>query len=189
MQIVETKAAENLTGLPVSVEFYPSVEDQVHVALRFAQSSVADRGVRVYQAFLFVNAVAFPAFLLMQGYVIWAVAIFLINLIALLFVLPRADRDSYKKYYETQFGNRENVPARVELTNDGVSYAADGGYCFWPWERIVSVEETAESIYFYQDGNGFGVRKSGFAYRDEERSFFEIAKARVGHREYNSLPK
>jgi hypothetical protein len=189
MQVVEPKAAEYLAGLPVSVEFYPSVEDQVHIALRFAQSSAGDRSMWAYHAFLTINAVAFPAFLLLQEYIVWAAAVFLINLTALLFVFPQSNRDSYSKYYETLFGNRENVPARVELTNGGVMYTADGGYSFWPWERILSVEETDESIFFYIDGNGFGVRKSGFAYRDDERSFFEIATARVGTATVHSLPK
>ena len=96
-----------------------------------------------------------------------------------MFIIPRVNSDGYRKYYEHLYGNRENQIATVELSSAGIRYWSDGAESFWPWRRINSVEETDESIFFYFDGNGFAVRKSGFAYPDESVTFVNFAQGHL----------
>lgn len=180
MQLDPLQPQPHESDITFSVEFYPSVDDQVHVALRIGGSVNTDTiATKAYQLFLIINVIAFPAFLLLQQYVFWAASVFVLNLAAIFLLIPRVNSDSHKKYYSQLYGNRENVPARVDLTNEGILYTADGGYSFWPWNRIDSIEETNESIYFYFDGNGFAVRKSGFAYDEQKKLFLDFAYAQV----------
>jgi len=185
-----TEVISPTTDVRHTVEFYPTVDDQVYVSLRI-NDAVKPKAITTYafQAFLFVNAVAFPAFLLFSGYVVAAAIIFAINFVAFTFILPRANTDHHRDYYQQLFGEREKFPARVELTTEGVNYSAEGGTSFWPWRKIRGIEETAEAIYFFIDGNGFGVQKSGFAYRDDERAFFEFAQEQVRRHQQRSLPE
>lgn len=171
-----------------SVEFYPAVEDHVHIAQRIGGSIKQKRSALwAYWGFLLVNVIAFPAFLLFEQY-IWAAAfIFVLNAALVLLIMPRVEGDSLTEYYSQVFGNRVRVPARVDLTDEGIHYSADGAECYWPWGRISGVEETESSIYFYFDGNGFAVRKSGFAYHDDARSFFEYAESRFDRTRHRSL--
>ncbi|MBK9165189.1 MAG: YcxB family protein [Acidobacteria bacterium] len=173
-----------------SVEFYPKVDDHVYVSLRI-NTAVKPRAATNYafQAFLFINAIAFPAFLLFSGHVVAAAIVFAINFVAFTFILPRANTDHHRDYYQQLFGDREKFPARVEISAEGVAYTSEGGTSFWPWRKIRSIEETNEAIYFFIDGNGFGVQKSGFAYREEERAFYEFALEQVRAHRRRTLPE
>ncbi len=173
-----------------TVEFYPSVDDQVYVSLRINDAVRPKVGTTyAYQAFLFINAIAFPAFLLFSEYVIAAAVVFSFNVAALLIMLPRVNADHFRVYYEQLFGDRGKFSARVDLTPLGVNYSSDDGTSVWPWQKIRGIEETAEAIYFFIDGNGFGVQKSGFAYREDERAFFKFAQERARRHQQRSLPK
>lgn len=192
--MVEQRTTEAISRTPDvrhSVEFYPTVDDQVYVSLQI-NNAVKPKAATNYafQAFLFINAIAFPAYLLFSGYVVATAIVFAINFVAFTFILPRANTDHHRDYYQQLFGDREKYPARVELTTEGVNYSAEGGTSFWPWRKIRGIEETNEAIYFFIDGNGFGVQKSGFAYREEERAFFEFAQEQMRrHQRQRSLPE
>lgn len=186
-----TEAISPTTDVRHSVEFYPTVDDHVYVSLRI-DAAVKPKAITTYayQAFLFINAIAFPAFLLFSGYPLAGALLFVLNVAAVTLIIPRATPDYLREYYEQLFGEREKFPARVELTTEGVNCSAEGGTSFWPWRKIRGIEETKEAIYFFIDGNGFGVQKNGFAYRDDERAFFEFAQEQVRHhQQQRSLPK
>lgn len=186
-----TEAISPTTDARHSVEFYPTVDDQVYVSLRI-NDAVNPKAITTYayQAFLFINAIAFPAFLLFSGYPLAAAVLFVLNVAAVTLIIPRASSDNLRAYYEQIIGDREKFPARIELTPEGVNYSAEGGTSFWPWRKIRAIEETDDAIYFFIDGNGFGVQKSGFAYREEERAFFEFAQEQVRHhQQQRSLPE
>jgi hypothetical protein len=161
----------------LSVEFYPSIEDQIHVA-RTLNSSVHANGstVYLYKLFLVLNSIVFPAFLFFKDYIMVGLIVFATNVILVAFIVPRASAAYYRKYYSSLYGDRESKIARVDLTPKGISYTADEADSFWPWHRIKKIEETEESIYFYFDGSGFGVRKAGFAYLEEKNAFVELAR-------------
>lgn len=159
------------------VEFYPSVDDHVHIANRLS-SSVPTSTLTVYSyyAFLFLNTIVFPVFLWFNEYLLAGLIVFLLNILTLMFIVPRANSDSYRKYYEHLYGNRENEIATVELSSAGINYYSDGAETFWPWQRINSIEETDQSIYFFHEGNGFAVSKSGFAYPHDSTEFIDFAR-------------
>ena len=104
------------------------------------------------------------------------IVVFILNLVAVSLILPRVESARYRKYYEALFGNREREIAKVTLTDAGLRYSADGAESFWPWERIRQIEETEDSIFFYCDGNGFGVAKGGFPYQQDAARFLLFAK-------------
>lgn len=191
--MVEQRTIEAISPTPDvrhSVEFYPTVDDQVYVSLRI-NDAVKPKAITTYayQAFLFINAIAFPAFLLFSEYLIASVVVFVFNVAALLIMFPRANSDHFRVYYEQIVGDREKFPIRVELTTEGVNSTSEGGTSFWPWRKIRSIEETKEAIYFFIDGNGFGVQKNGFAYREDERAFFEFAQEQLRRHQQRSLPE
>jgi len=161
----------------MSVEFYPSLEDHVHIALRISSSARPKPLTRhAYNFFLTLNAIVFPSFLFFNDYMLLGLVVFGLNLVALLFIVPRVNPDTFRSYYSQLYGHRENKIARVDLTDNGIRYTADGGEGFWPWHRINDIEETDDAIYFYFDGNGFAVRKAGFAYLEEKDAFVEFAR-------------
>ena len=133
----------------------------------------------VHYAFLVLNSVFFPAFLFLSDYFIAGLIVFAANLLALMFLFPRINLASYRQYYRRIFGNRENEIATVDLTEAGIVYSSDESEASFPWRRITSIEETPDAIYFFFAGNGFAVRKSGFAYEDEQKSFYDYARGRL----------
>jgi hypothetical protein len=163
-----------------SVEFYPSIDDHVYVSLRIGEAAVVKTwSTHLYNLFLLANAIAIPAFLLLIEYKLAAALIFLGNLIAVLFLVPRVNADSNRKFYEKIYGNRENKIARADLRKDGLFYSADGCYSFFAWHRIERIEESDEAIYFFVDGNGFGIRKNGFPYLEAQKAFLGFARENI----------
>jgi hypothetical protein len=168
---------EQLPSDKLTVEFYPSVDDYVHIALRVSGSArPSTLTAYAYYAFLLVNLIAFPVFLSYVDYPITAFAVFTVNTAALLLLIPRVNKSSFEEYYSQIIGDREKAVARVVLSIEGVRYTADGGEFFMPWDRITEIEDTPDAIYLYFPGNGFGVRKTGFAYVEDEKYFLQSAR-------------
>ena len=160
-----------------TVTFYPSVDDHVHIAERVGKAvKVSPWSKIVYQAFLFLNGILFPVFLWFHDYWLLGFLVFAIEVVALLFITGRVNRDSYKDYYSQLYGNREKEIATVDVTEHGITYSSDGGSSFWPWYRFILIEETDDSVYFFYHGNGFAVRKSGFSYKEDAADFLAFAR-------------
>lgn len=161
-----------------SVEFYPSTDDYVHIALQTTRSVPTPIPIKyAYKGFLIINAVGFPAFLWLNEFFVAGFLLLGLNVLVLTWLIPWFTAGGLRRYYEHTVGPRENKIARVELTPEGISYWADDAEVFWPWRRITSIEETDETVYFYFPGNGLAVRKSGFAYHEEELAFVKAAHA------------
>lgn len=188
MNHTQTIQTEQPSSKTFTVEFYPSVDDYAYLASKIS-GSVPTPTITgyAYYLFLLLNVIAFPAFLWINDYELTGFVVFTLNVAALIFLIPRVNSDSYRKYYEHLFGDRENEIARVILSSAGAKYIADGGESFWPWRRITEIEETAESIYFYYDGNGFAVRKSGFAYSEEQKAFIDFARQSLQMNQANQI--
>ena len=179
MNHIQTAKTE-LPSDSLSVEFYPSVDDYVHIAERVSSSIKTPTLIQyAYQFFLFVNAAAFPAFLWFSEYYIAGILILAINIAALSWLIPWFARDGYRAYFEQVIGPREREIARAELNSEGIRYTSDDGESFLPWRRITAIEETDDAIFFFFAGNGFAVRKSGFAYRGEQEAFTRLARSNV----------
>ena len=168
------------TNNVIEVAFYPSLDDYVHIAAKIAGSVPTNTLTGyAYYLFLFLNTVLFPVFLWISDYLLAGLIVFVLNLGALMLIIPRVNSAGFRKYYEHVFGDREKHVATVTLTDAGLVYVADGAESFLPWKRIETIEETEESIYFYFDGNGFAVRKSGFPYEEDADKFVTFAKHRL----------
>ena len=168
---------EELPNEKLTVEFYPSVDDYVHIASKIS-GSVPPKTLTTYAYYLFlaINVVVFPAFLFANELVLAGTLVLILNFAAVAFLIPRVNPDSFREYYKEIFGDRERHVARVELSGEGVNYFADDGESFWPWKRITEIEETPDAIYFFFQGNGFAARKSGFVYLEEQKSFLDAAR-------------
>jgi len=171
------------TDLPtdsLAVEFHPSVDDYVHIANRVTASIKTPLGIQyAYQFFLFINAIVFPVVLWLNDYYIAGILILAANIAALSWLIPWFTRGGHRAYFEQVIGPRENEIARVELNSSGIRYSSDDGESFFPWRRITAIEETDDAIFFFFSGNGFAVRKSGFAYRDEQDAFSRFARSHL----------
>jgi hypothetical protein len=121
----------------------------------------------------------FPVFLWFNDYFLAGTAIFLANLGTLIYIMPRVNSDGYRKYFEHLFGKRGKSIAKVELTRAGIRYSSSGGESFCPWDWITETEETADSVFFFHEGNGLAVKKSGFAYHEDEIAFCTFARNRI----------
>jgi len=176
MNHIQTTTAETPTD-SYSVEFYPSADDYAYIASTISKSVPVPPLIKYsYQLFLIVNAVFFPAFLWLNEFLIAGILVAALNVIALSRILPWVSSTGLRKFYDHVFRNRESEVARVEITSEGIHYSANGAETFWPWQRINAIEESDESIYFFFDGNGIAVRKSGFAYRDQQMEFLGFAR-------------
>jgi len=180
MKITQSAPDAREVNIEHVVEFYPSFEDYAYIATRIGDSVPANTlAGYAYYVFLILNVIVFPAFLWIAGYFITGTIVFVVNVLAVMIIIPRVNSDGYRKYYKQLFGNRENEIARVTLNPLGATYESDEGSSFWPWKRIYFIEETEESIYFFFDGNGFAVRKNGFAYEDDAKSFIDHARHHI----------
>jgi hypothetical protein len=179
MNHIQTETTDPPTD-SLEVEFYPSVEDYVHIGSRVTASVGTPATIQyIYQGFLFINAVGFPAFLWFNNYYLIGIVIAVLNIAALAWLIPWSIRDGYRAYYEQVIGPREKEIARVKLNSAGIRYTSDNGETFLPWQRITAIEETDDAIFFFFAGNGLAVRKSGFAYRGEQDAFTRFARANL----------
>lgn len=179
MNHIQTEKAEPHSD-SFAVEFYPSVDDYVHIAERLnASFKTPPRIQYVYQSFLAINTVVFPGFLWFNEYYLAGILILAVNVAALSWLIPWSMRDGYRDYYKEVIGPRENTIARVELDSEGIRYSSEDGESFTPWRRMTGLEETDDAIFFFFLGNGFAVRKSGFAYRAEQEAFTRFARSNL----------
>lgn len=188
MKITQTNVTPNKPG-SLAVEFYPSSDDYAYIALRVGHSVKAPTWTAyAYTVFLLLNVIGFPAFLWFTEHFSLGLIVFAIEVATVLFLFPKANSEHYKSYYSRIFGNREKKIATVELADTGVTYSSDGAMAFWPWYRISAVEESDEAVYFFFDGNGFAVRKNGFAYREDAAEFVAFSRAAIASAATEKLP-
>jgi YcxB-like protein len=162
-----------------SVEFYPSVDDYVELAVlnanRYPQPTLGK--IAVY-AYLILNALGLPAVLFYFDYTLAAILIFAINCGFAIFVLPAMFKADYRKFYEHVHPQLEEKIVRVELNEAGLFSRSGAEYSFISWDSIVAIDETKSALIFtIRGGNGIAVGKSGFAYAQEAEDFLSFAKS------------
>ena len=189
MRNIQTTPVNSTASNNYRIEFYPSIEDFVHVSARINDSAYKPAASSyLFYTFLLMNGIVFPVYLFLSDQFLAGVAVFVLNLAALLFLMPKVNPDAYRKYYESLYGDRDEHIATVELTQDGIGYSSDDAEMFWYWGRIKSIEETDNSIFFFDKCNGFGVRKNGFPYREQEIAFIDFARERIERAQSSRLP-
>lgn len=180
MQTQETGDLSVKSASSYTVEFYPSIDDLVYVSERLATSAPSPHlTTRLYQLFLIVNGIVFPSFLMFNGWPWWGFAVFVLNLLAILFLVPRVSGDNTRKYYNSLLPTYEDELEKVTIDNNGLTIKVRRSTSFIEWDEIVSIEENEESIFLFTKANGVAIRKSGFAYKEQEREMFTFAKAQL----------
>jgi len=170
-----------ITGSSYSVEFYPSIDDLVHIT-QATRKSYKLPFVSQYalQIFLFINMIGFPATLWFFGWFLAGLLVLALNLgIAGLFI-PTILKADYRRFFATLYGNFENEIVRVEVSERGLGSTHLGDSSFHLWKNVKRIEETQESIFFYfANGRGIAVRKSGFAYDKQKNEFLGFARQQL----------
>ena len=170
-----------ITGSSYSVEFYPSIDDLVHIT-QATRKAYKLPFVSQYalQIFLFINMIGCPTILWFFGWFLAGLLVLALNLgIAGLFI-PAIAKADYRRFFTTLYGNFENEIVRVELSERGFGSSHLGDSSFHLWKNVKRVEETSDSIFFYlANGRGIAVRKSGFAYDQQKNEFLAFARQKL----------
>jgi hypothetical protein len=170
-----------ITGSSYSVEFYPSIDDLVHIT-QATRKTYKLPFVSQYalQTFLFINMIGFPATLWFFGWFLAGLLVLALNLgIAGLFI-PAIVKADYRRFFTTLYGNFENEIVRVEISERGLGSSHLGDSSFHLWKNVKRIEESSDSIFFYlANGRGIAVRKSGFAYDLQKNEFLGFARQQL----------
>ncbi|MGD9588062.1 MAG: hypothetical protein AB7Q37_06765 [Pyrinomonadaceae bacterium] len=161
------------------VEYYPSVEDCVHVAERVNSAAAVPTAtlVYIYYGFLALNLLGVPMLLWFADLFFTGLIVFGFNLASIFFLLPNVNKSQYRKYFERLHGDCENYLAKVELDDRGVLYSSRGNELFFPWANIIEVEDSENSIHLHYEHNAISVQKTGFAYKQLEQEFISFARS------------
>lgn len=175
----DTKMTYGADQASHQVEFYPAIDDLVYISLTTSKN-IAKKpfSIWAYWAFLFVNGIVFPAFLFANEYFAAAIAVFFLNLAAVLYLIPRANSDHYRSHFHSSVPDYEKDLVTIELSDDGIRYSTEKYNSFIKWSHIKKIEETPEAIYFFFDGSGWAVRKTGFAGKEQETEFVRFGRSR-----------
>lgn len=164
-----------------SVEFHPSIEDYAAVLQKRSteHATFTPWSKFCLQAFFMVNALGLPAALLFFNHPLIAVGSLALNLLFALFFLPAVFRSDYRRYLRSVYGpDFENELVIVELTHYGIRTHHRGDSSFFSWKNVRGIDETGEAIMIHLQASSLPIRKSGFPYVEQERSFVEFARAR-----------
>lgn len=165
---------------PLKVSFYPNTDDLAHISERINRSyRLPSKANQALQAFVVFNLVGMPAVLWFFDAFFVGIAIFLVNVVVALALLPALRRVDYRQYFRAMFSNIEDDLVEVELTDEGVWCRRADDHSFHSWKSIKLLEETKDAIYFFFEHNGIAVAKTGFAYDEEKDLFLGKAKQHV----------
>ena len=132
----------------------------------------------LYWIFLFLNLICFPAYLLFRGYLLSALAVFLVGGIFVIFLLPDSEKKAYRKIYGDLFkGGNEEV--EVEIFEKGLWFRYNENESIVAWKNITGIQEGGDSIYFFFGHSGLPVSKVAFGSKEQETSFVNFARERV----------
>jgi hypothetical protein len=164
-----------------SVEFYPSIEDYVHVAKiqNEKHAALTSWSKFTFQAFFVVNTILPPVVLAIFQYPIAAFIWFLLDVILAAVFLPAIVKADYRRFYRSVYGEEfENQLVKVELTHDGIFCRHLYDFSFHDWKSVTGIEETDEAIFVNLKTSSLPVRKSGFPYIERQNEFTAFARSR-----------
>lgn len=178
MQEIDNSSAKSAQSY--KVESYRSLDDLVYISERLGNSAPSPHLTTwLYWAFLITNGVVFPVYLIFNGLAMLGLAVFILNLMALLFLVPRVSSDNTRKYYNRLLPTYEDDLECITLDLNGVKIEVKGSYSFLLWSSILSMEITDESIFLFTESNGVAINKSGFAYKEQELEIIRFAQAQL----------
>lgn len=161
----------------IKVTFIPVKDDYIHISRVISTSITDSRSVNyLYRAFLVLNAIGFPAYLIFAGYPMLGLAIFTANVLAFIILIPSNEKKKEQQFYDKLFKHIGDHPLEIELTANGIMARSDDDEGLIAWKNIVSIQESREVIYFFSRSKGMAVRKSGFGSDEQQAAFLETAR-------------
>lgn len=158
-----------------------SVEDCIFIANFINQkNNIRENGwYQLYTYYFYINCFAFSAFLLFLEYYLAGFILFLANLFFFMFISDKINKESQKSFYLNFFAGDKFKETEIELLESGVSCKSIDGNSFLPWQNILEIVETPQSIYFFTKSNGLTITKDSFEFESNMHEFLIFAKARV----------
>jgi hypothetical protein len=164
----------------MKVEFIPHISDYVFIAEALNEGTRNDLRLRwIYTVFLLINAIVFPAYLMLNERYLIAAAVFLLNLAAYFFLSGSNWKKRVAETYAERLGHILDKPMTVELTDAGAVCTHNGNVSVAIWGNITNIVETNESVYLFFRHNASFVRKEAFETPDELSSFLNFARERI----------
>jgi len=131
---------------------------------------------RVYNAFLFLNCICFPAYLIFTEHVAAGLSIFGVSLAFVVFLVPIVKKRDYKNLFNHFQKNVTDLYCEVELTESGIRSRFNGNESVISWKNITAIQETLDASYFFTVSSGIAVRKSAFDSDRDRKLFIDAAR-------------
>lgn len=164
----------------MKAEFIPQISDYLFIYETLNAGKRYDLRLKwIYSFFLFINAIVFPAYLMLNEHYLWAAAVFLFNLAAYFFLTSVYWKMGVERAYSERLSHILDKPMTIELTHAGVVCTHNGNSSIAIWTNITNIVETEESIYLFFRHNASFVRKEAFVTADELKSFLNFARENV----------
>ena len=177
----------------MQVQFEYTIDDMVDVQLRVLKRSRAARSWRgrdLVMTSLLSGAVLFAV--IPEGFTGRAIMGCIgLSLGALLYPIlnERTVRRRLRKFCEEKAGSSKTFLCEVELNDSGVHTKSNGTQLIYPWDKVMDVQETGESVDFYSEFGGLlVVRKRAFTSPEEQEKFVELANRYVKASHLGSEP-
>lgn len=156
------------------------------ISQRYATSSIT---TFVMAVFLVFNTIVTPLLLLLQGAGTAALIVCCLNvLIASVFIQQTIKLDA-RHFFRRMHEEIGDQIVEVELSEEGISCRTDLDLLFYSWKSVVSIEESPKAIHIMFRATALPIMKNGFAYREDERAFYEYACEQVLVHGQRSLPE
>lgn len=178
----EDSPAQSDSDVMHSVEFYPSLDDYITVAIERGKkhNAYTSWAKIALQSFLIVNAIGLPVVLLIYGHPLLTIATLVLNIFLASFFLPKIVRFDYRRFFRSLYGEDfEDELIRVDLTHRGIVAHLRGDFGFYAWKNVTGIEDNGDAILIHFPTVSLPIRKSGFAYQEAQQLFLDYVRTRV----------
>ena len=167
----------NTHSLPIKVSFLPDLEDQIYIAYCLSGRVTRSRSNEYLSwAFLVLNIICFPAYVILTDHPLIGLCIFAVSFSLAIFLLPANEQKAVRTFYEKWMEDYIKHPMEVQIDGDGIKVAHNGNRSFLAWKNITAIQETPESIVFFQPTCGIAVRKSAFESGEQQAIMVDHAR-------------
>jgi hypothetical protein len=166
-----------IPNFSAKVTFYPVKDDYIHISRAITSSVVHTWYAKYfYRLFLLINVVCFPLLLFLVGAHVVGLAVFAVNTLAFIILVPINQKKYYANYYDKIYEDIEEYPVEIELTAAGMIARGDGSESLTAWKSFTAIQQSPSTIYFFTKSGGLPVRRSGFGSDRECAVFVEHAR-------------
>lgn len=165
-----------------------TIDDCVFIANYTKRKNWARSGgwVKFYSYYFYLNTFALSAFLIYLNYLLAGFIVFFINVVILIFLRDKIDKEGYRDHFRDYFIGKDYVEFEVKLDENGISCKYDDEIdflgtinTFTQWNNVKELVETKKTIYLFTRRNGIAISKNSFEFEPQMQEFLIFAKARV----------